>query len=431
MKSRREFIKTASLGMTAVASPSSLLKSCEKPATNPLPSKKLSQIQSPLALTMWDYSWLLRHYKTGEFKNWDKVLDELVERGYNAIRIDCFPHFVAKNPDGKLQEEFFCPKKKWGLSLWGNNFSTYINPRKALLEFLPLCAKKGVAVGLSTWFGGHGTNQNTLFKDKIDFVRVWDETLEFLNQHNLLDNVIYVDVLNEYPLWHGYTWLTQSVNQLEDASNKGQSKQKFDFLNKSGKRQYNPTQIDFYNTFIKEVIKELSDKWPKLDWFASQTNTHNTPWTDLDTNNFDALDIHLWFVYNKKFSRNTQYFQKIHTLKNDTKFKECYEAIKEYWSLHKSDLVTWMDKQIERRAQKAKNQNVPCGNTEGWGAVFWMDHPHLDWDWIKETGEIGAQLGAKHGYKFNCTSNFTHPQFKGIWQDIAWHQRVTKIIKNG
>ena len=39
------------------------------------------------AIAMWDFSWLERI----EYDDWDKSLDELQERGYNALRIECYP----------------------------------------------------------------------------------------------------------------------------------------------------------------------------------------------------------------------------------------------------------------------------------------------------------------------------------------------------
>jgi hypothetical protein len=40
-------------------------------------------------------------------------------------------------------------------------------------------------------------------------------------------------------------------------------------------------------------------------------------------------------------------------------------------------------------------------------------------------------LAVKHGYKFICTSNFTCPQFEGMWEDVGWHQSLTNIIRAG
>jgi len=47
---------------------------------------------------MWDFSWLERRWPGAGYEDWDKVLDELAERGYNAVRIDAYPHLIAENP---------------------------------------------------------------------------------------------------------------------------------------------------------------------------------------------------------------------------------------------------------------------------------------------------------------------------------------------
>jgi Sugar-binding cellulase-like len=46
--------------------------------------------------TMWEFSWLVqRSGKQAEYANWDKVLDEVVERGYDCLRIDAYPHSIT------------------------------------------------------------------------------------------------------------------------------------------------------------------------------------------------------------------------------------------------------------------------------------------------------------------------------------------------
>ena len=80
----------------------------------------------------------------------------------------------------------------------------------------------------------------------------------------------------------------------------------------------------------------------------------------------------------------------------------------------------------------AAQNNIVCGNTEGWGPVLWYDHPELDWRFTKEAADICVDLALKHdNYKFICTSNFTHPQFQGIWDDVKWHQQITSRIRKG
>jgi hypothetical protein len=44
---------------------------------------------------MWDFSWLERRWPGAGYEDWSQALDELVERGYEAVRIDAYPHLVA------------------------------------------------------------------------------------------------------------------------------------------------------------------------------------------------------------------------------------------------------------------------------------------------------------------------------------------------
>lgn len=232
---------------------------------------KLSELKKPLAIAMWDFSWLLRHHRLGEFEDWDKVLDGLVARGYNAIRIDCFPFLVAADNEGKIEEEFFCPKPDWSPALWGNQYSVHVSPRKALLEFLPKCRERGIRVGLSTWFSGHGTGRNDIFEGVEGLVRSWDETLQFLEDHGLLEDILYVDLLNEYPLCHTFNWLKRAM--LADERKVSISEIKLETV--GNEHIWSPEKAKFDTVchigFINEVIERVSQKWVNIDVFASLT----------------------------------------------------------------------------------------------------------------------------------------------------------------
>ena len=55
----------------------------------------------PMAITMWDFSWLERRWPGAGYEDWDMALDELKERGYNCIRIDAFPHLMNAGAEDK------------------------------------------------------------------------------------------------------------------------------------------------------------------------------------------------------------------------------------------------------------------------------------------------------------------------------------------
>ena len=104
-------------------------------------AKGVRAAKEPVAIAMWDFSWLLRHepgHEIGsEFADWDRVLDGLVERGYNAVRIDAFPNHVAAGPDGKVTERVHFPRYDKDRVMWGNEYPTTVNPRRVLKEFIP------------------------------------------------------------------------------------------------------------------------------------------------------------------------------------------------------------------------------------------------------------------------------------------------------
>ncbi|MCP4313396.1 MAG: hypothetical protein GY790_19230 [Bacteroidetes bacterium] len=427
---RRDFIKILSLASGAMAL-SGNLTGCRAKA-NEMDYCRVSQLKKPVAIAMWDFSWILRHHKFGEFEDWDQVLQGLAERGYNAIRMDAMPQFVAADTDGTVKEEFRSCYNSWKPALWGNQYSMSFRPREALLEFLPKCEKYGIKVGLASWFMRHGTNRSEIFTEKDAVYRAWDETLSFLKSHDLLRNVMYVDLLNEYPYWHGYDWLKNELNSRSDVEkfkmnnpdanipDADQDNKKHD---ESETVYDNPVEIEFYNLYANDLLTRLKSRYPELDFLVSfsKMNLDN-----IDLSNYGALDYHLWF----QFVLDSPEIWQIHARNAGIDHREVYAAIKTCWSDDKARLTEWMNGRIAKASRIAREHNIVCGNTEGWGSINWWDHPELGWDWIKECAKISVDACLQHdNYKFICTSNFTHPQFKGMWDDVSWHRTITDRIK--
>src|SRR3974377_1094501 len=57
----------------------------------------------PLAITMWEFSWLERRWPGAGYEDWDCALDELKLRGYDAVRIDAYPHLIHAGADKTWQ----------------------------------------------------------------------------------------------------------------------------------------------------------------------------------------------------------------------------------------------------------------------------------------------------------------------------------------
>jgi hypothetical protein len=411
---RRTFVSGAAVGPVSAA---------QAPGRSSNPYAIRSQ-KKPVAIAMWDFSWILRHHRLGEFENWDKALDELAGRGYNAIRMDAMPHLVAPDASGRITEEYYFKKDSWKPALWGNDYSVRFRPREALLEFLPKCYARGIHAGLATWFPGPVQR----FREPDGLLRAWQGTLSFLEGHGLLDRVLYVDVLNEYPMWHGFDWLKKGVEERADLKNFRASHPDvhvpdLETIGRQGR--FNPLQKQFFNDFLTGLLTTLKKQWPRLDFFASLDS--GMPLDAIDLSAFGALDYHIWFHHHQEMGRAG--LSRISAMPNDNDFEAAYADLKRFWAGNRARMIEWMTGRIQAISAAAAKHGIPCGNTEGWGPIFWIDAPSLDWEWTKESAEICVDVALANGYKFICTSNFTHPQFRGLWEQVQWHRKMTARIR--
>lgn len=428
-QTRRAFLaKSAALAGSAFAAIHQTQADSARTTQHGNTIRKISEVEQPLAITMVDYSWMLKHHRYGAYESFDRFFADLVERGYNAVRMDCFPHLIAADDRGQIRETFTHRKDDRQRLLWGHDFSIVSNPRKSLIEFLTKCREHGVHAGLTTWFIDHGTDRSAVFKGLDEFIRAWDETLRFIDENGLMDVVTYVDLLNEYPMAHGLEWLSTELNargditlfkaQREDANIPPE-------LPEGQNEYFNPLQIHFYQEFMTGAIQGIKSRWPDLDVFTSETGRI----VPQDYRHFDAIDKHFWFVHNDELTNNTGFRRMMWQKPDDTRFAAVYANGLKHWDANKHRYGEWMDGRIRDLSAVGREYGVPVGNTEGWGAVFWEDHPLVDWRFIKESAELAIPSAVKHGYKFICTSNFTAPQFVGMWENVAWHQEMTRQIK--
>ena len=429
LSNRRDFLQqSVAMALLGLGAGKSHV-SAAVPARKPCGVRALSD---PVAIAMWDFSWLMRHepgHPVGsEFADWDKVLDELVERGYNAVRIDAFPNLVAAGADGKVTERFqLAPYDTKNRVIWGNPVPTTVEPRRALKEFMTRCVDRGLLIGLSTWFVGPDRGISGL----DGLVRVWDETLRFMQHNDLLHNIYYVDLLNEYPLFNGFSWLrTRMEGDIQARSEKAKAEGVHEWKQKAG--DYNSeASRNIYTGFANDAIDRLRKNWPDLDFIFSLSVNDAADWRVMAPTKIAAIDRHCWFIHNPLFGNtDTGYWStKGDPAATDAQLSKMQELLQIRWTTHKPQLIEWMDHEMGEVAALGRKHDKPVGNTEGWGILDWFDHPVLNWDITKEAAEICAKLGRKHGYRFNCTSNFAEPHFPGMWADVAWHKRMTDIIR--
>jgi hypothetical protein len=177
-----------------------------------------------------------------------------------------------------------------------------------------------------------------------------------------------VDLLNEYPLFHGFSWLTKQMDKnLKQREEKARTEGVHEWKAKPG--EYNDdVSRTFYTGFAKEALSRLQAKWPELDFLFSLTHNGSADWRVMAPLPMATLDVHHWFVMNPLLPDQTGYWENIHGLAdNDFQFPKVQAALLKNWTTHKPALIEWMDLKMAEVAELGRRYHKPIGNTEGWG----------------------------------------------------------------
>ncbi len=350
------------------------------------------KISYPLAITMWDFSWLERRWPGAGYEDWDGILDELKTLGYDAVRIDAYPHLIHNGAD-KVWELL----PVWSVQDWGAPARCRVQVQPNLNRFIKKCAERGMCVGLSTWFRQDLDDQRMKIKSPADLAEVWKSTLDSIAADGLIANLLYVDLCNEFPL---DIWAPFAPKGLTRRSPEGVR-------------------------WMADSIAPLRKSYPALDYTFSFTSEYET-WRQQDVSMLDFLELHLWMTHYSDFYEQVGY----HFERFDTKGYENLQLNAE--RVYRSKPDHWKSRLtygIDQLASWSRFAQKPLLTTECWSLVDYKDYPMLSWDWLKELCEVGVKHASQQGrWAAMATSNFCGPQFVGMWRDVAWHRRLTDVI---
>lgn len=352
----------------------------------------------PRAITMWEFSWIERRWPGAGYEDWDRALDELKERGYDAVRIDPFPHLLAADPS---KQWLLWPE--WTTQVWGSPDVNRIVLAPALFEFIGKCRDRGIKVGLSTWFRKDDADTRMKITNPEIMAANWIKTLDMIKQAGLLDSILYTDLCNEWP---GEDWAP--------------------FMKPLTYGQWaDPRSLEFMHKSIA-LVRAQYPSMPLLYSIATGANQLIGP----DLSDFDLLDPHIWMVqqHDGEFYKLTGYNYERFDPKGYTnlslKAEEVYRARPQYWQ---DGLI----QAIDEFGEASRKIRMPLVTTECWAIVDYKDWPLLKWDWVRDLCTLGTEHAAASGrWLAIATSNFCGPQFVGMWRNVAWHQRLTNKIKS-
>lgn len=384
--------------------------------------------EAKYAVTMWEFSWLVRRTgKEAEYADWDKVLDELAQRGYNCIRLDAFPHLVAKGPDGEVVKQFTILPQSSGF-MWGNHTPVQVEPRSALVEFIGKAADRGIYVGLSSWYNHDTLGRVHMIQSPEDYARIWLETLDLLADAGLHGRIVWVDICNEFPVsrWAPGTY-----------ANIFQSKRFGDLwmvLNLS--RKWDEGVKQRIKNYFDGAITPLREKYPALKYTFSFQALGSRQMQEIDVNAFDLAEVHIWVSDHMKWMfRTGQVLMHIGFPKYPMNLRIHAKRMANLYPKHREEYVRMLEARVDFWAEWGKKNGLALFTTEAWGPINYSDIASAgtgaEWDWVKDIAEHGVRMASEKGWQGICTSNFCQPHFVGMWADVGWHKRITNLILRG
>ena len=231
-----------------------------------------------------------------------------------------------------------------------------------------------------------------------DHAMIWVKTLDYIKAWGELDNLLYVDLCNEFPLsvWAPFFSKTDVPRESRQAV------------------QWMQEAVEVFKTYYPDIPVTFSFAPPGYD-------------EHMDVSFLDFLEPHLWMANNSDYYENVGYaYEKF----DDTGYTNMALRGKDTYFLEKDRYDRCLTDGIQLLSRWALREGKPLITTECWSVVDYKDGPLLDWDWILDLNRLGVTEALKTGcWAGMATSNFCGPQFVGMWRETRWHQDLTRRIR--
>lgn len=381
-----------------------------------MPSNNFLRSPRPIAVAMWDFSWLVRrHGHENDYADWDACLAALRERGYQCVRIDPFPHLIASPA-----HTFLLPPLPRSF-MWGHHTPVSINPTDGLLTFMHKTVEHGLSVGLSSWFLDDAGHQRATLTSAEAFADVWLHTLRVLESAHLLDHVLWVDLCNEFPM---SVWAPAAHKRLFRLPFSYGLLPSALTLNRPWGRRARAA----ISQFITTAITILKRAYPHLHYTFSFQEFGAQNLTQVDLSALDFLEPHIWLSDDLWWSLRSKHYKAALGLRHGVRdhaqhASHLYEQARPY-------CIDMLRKRLNFWRQLADHWHLPLVTTEGWVSTFYNDlaSPAQEWEWFKHLTSEAVTLALEQGWNGICSSNFCQPYFRGFWDDVDWHKRLTNRI---
>ena len=384
-----------------------------------------------LTIAMWDFSWLKANHPDGAYEDLEKRVREAHERGYNTLRIDCFPSHI-------LQGEVTFSKNynpSTDLPRWGQTSVDHkCNVLKRLSQLAEYCRKYDLWLGLDAWDKQHMIGHDEIIESNNEektfrkIAEIWVEALKLMRDAGILERAVWIAPLNEVP-HYGVSKLRSIINIRKKISESGQSNPD---LERSMDEIYKNVN-HWMGEAIKDEVKNdnipLSYSSLGMENFASRV-------TDI----YDVIDVHfLPMIIMDEMDKKA--FEK--TGRGASTFSD-FDALLKYdlaeyskiWnSVCKKNYAKMLNEVRDYHQKALDNLSLPSGKkltaviTESFGPCFWPDHPSVSWEWYKRYNADALRIVASMPFAGSSLSNYAEPIFS-LWEDEDWHYAANTYFLN-
>lgn len=363
-----------------------------------------------LTMAMWDQAYALRHLPGGSFADYDRVLRETEERGYNTVRLDPMPQWVDLDAPGKVLR---WPDPGMPFMPWCWNTAVEGPAGEWIIEFMEkLLGRTGIHYTLSAWwFCEHPTQRGPeprrIPRTHVEAAEMWAEMLVAWKRRFGFERLLYVDLANEIPYF-----LPGFLDRFRQETGGDWG----------GSASFSPAQVQFLGEELNGAMRLLHREFPGMLFTGSIHG--DLRWLDVPLE-FDCLDVHFYADADPRWAARTRFgeFTGMDLFKSDAWFGEFSDRCRAA-AVAAPMYRARQEAKLRHFAGWAAERGMPLTTTESWATWFYVDHPRLDWGWLLDWAAWSVESAINHGMWGWTPHNYAAPQFKN-WQDVAWHRRLT------
>jgi len=359
---------------------------------------------------MWDQAFLLRHAPGESYADYDRVLDEASERGYNTLRLDPLPQLLDLTQPERV---FSWPDPGTPFMPWGWNKAVAGPVGVWLIEFMEKLLTRKLHYTLSAWWFTDQSSNNPFAqgsqapRSHREAASLWAKMLRDWQRRFGFEGLVYVDIANEVPYF-----LPDYLKTIETVTGAGWSVPRF-----------TTAQIQFLADDLNAAMAFLQREFPELRFTAS---IHGDPrWLEVPLD-FDCLDVHFYAEADPRWRERTRFAEYMpHLFTHDDWHASFSERCAKTERSVAPMLRARQRNKLAAFAAWSVERGMPLTTSESWASWYYYDSPHLDWGWLLNWAEWSVEDAIEFGMWGWTPHNYCQPQFAN-WRDLHWHRRLTE-----